>query len=221
MPVASPTDGARIGELWRYPVKAMRGERLQEAEFTAGGVRGDRVQRVEAGGRLVTARTRRDLLGVAATIGADGEPLLDGERWEGAAGRTTLERAAPGAELVSTAAGERFDELPVLLLGRATAAELGADPRRLRPNVLIDGLAPREEEGWVGERIALGSAVLSVEYRCERCVVTTIDPDDLSVDASVLKRINADFNGRMGVVCEVVEPGSTRVGDELRVLGRE
>jgi len=31
-----------VGELWRFPVKSMRGEQLPEAEVTARGVLGDR-----------------------------------------------------------------------------------------------------------------------------------------------------------------------------------
>src|SRR5260370_23272898 len=31
-----------VGELWRYPVKSLRGERMREATITADGVLGDR-----------------------------------------------------------------------------------------------------------------------------------------------------------------------------------
>lgn len=219
VPVPAPGEVARVGELWRYPIKAMRGERLDAARFEPDGVRGDRLLRVEVDGRLTTARTRRELLRLAASIGRDGEPSIGGERWDGEPARAALEDAAPGARLVRTDVGARFDELPVLLLGAATAYELGADPRRLRPTVLIEGLLPREEEAWVGSRIEVGPVALDVEHRCKRCVVTTIDPDDLSVDPSVLERINADFDGRMGVVCTVARTGTVQVGDLLRAPG--
>jgi uncharacterized protein YcbX len=213
-------EAPRIAELWRYPIKSTRGERLEHVRIEADGLAGDRLLRVEAGGRLVTPRSRRDLLGISASLGPDGEPLLDGERWDEAAARETLEAAAPGAELVRTDEGVRFDELPVLLLGAATAQALGADPRRFRPNVLIAGTAPREEESWVGSEVRVGAARLAVRYPCERCVVTTIDPDDLEVDPSVLKRVDADFGGCFGVVCEVVEPGEAAVGDPVIPPGR-
>ena len=208
-------EAPRVGRLWRYPVKSTRGEALERARIEADGLAGDRLLRVEEDGRLVTPRSRRELLGIGSAIGPDGEPLLDGERWDGAAAARTLAAAAPGAALVPTTSGARFDELPVLLLGAATAAELGADPRRFRPNVLIEGTAAREEEGWIGAEVRVGEATLAVRYGCERCVVTTIDPDDLEVDPSVLKRVDADFDGCFGVVCEVVVPGEVTVGDPV------
>lgn len=212
--------GGRVAELWRYPVKSTRGERLARARIGPDGFAGDRLLRVEAEGRLVTPRTRRGLLGVGSSLGPDGEPLLDGERWDTAAAAATLEAAAPGASLVPTTAGPRFDELPVLLLGAATAAELGADSRRFRPNVLVSGIAPREEESWVGREVRVGGATLLVRRRCERCVVTTIDPDDLDVDPAVLERVNAGFDGCFGVVCEVAAPGELATGDPVAPAGR-
>lgn len=208
-------EAGRVAALWRYPVKSMRGEGLDRVGVEADGLAGDRQLRVEAGGRLVTARSRHGLLGIAASVGPEGEPLLDGEPWEGAAAARRLETAAPGASLVPTRTGARFDELPVLLLGAATADALGADPRRFRPNVLIEGIAAREEESWVGREVRAGGATLAVRHLCERCVVTTIGPDDLEVDTSVLEDVVADFGGCFGVVCEVTEPGEVAVGDPV------
>jgi uncharacterized protein YcbX len=207
----------RVAELWRYPVKSTRGESLERARVELDGLSGDRVLRIEAGGSLVTPRSRRELLSLTSSIGSDGEPMLDGQPCDGDAAARTLERVAPGASLVGTGEGVRFDELPVHLLGAATAAVVGADPRRFRPNMLIEGTAPREEDGWVGSEVRVGDVTLAVRRRCERCVVTTIDPDDLEADPSVLKRVNADFGGCFGVVCEVIAAGELRVGDGIEV----
>jgi uncharacterized protein YcbX len=215
----SERDGARVAELWRYPVKSTRGERLERATVESDGLRGDRLLRVEAGGRIVTPRSRRGLLDIDSTVGPDGMPLLDGNAWDGDAAAALLEAAAPGATLVPTTSGTRFDELPVQLLGAATAAALGADPRRFRPNVLIAGTEPRAEDAWVGSSVRVGGATLAVRYRCERCFVTTVDPDDLSVEPSVLARINDEHDGCFGVVCEVLEPGEVRPGDPVVPLG--
>jgi uncharacterized protein YcbX len=209
----------RVAEIWRYPVKSTRGERLERVRVEADGLRGDRLLRVEAAGKVVTPRSRRGLLDIDATLGEDGLPLLDGDPWESPSAAARIEAAAPGATLVPTSKGVRFDELPVLLLGAATAEALGADPRRFRPNFLIAGTAPREEDGWVGSSVRVGGATLAVRYRCERCFVTTVDPDDLEVDPSVLKRVDGDFGGRFGVVCEVVEPGDVAAGDAVLPAG--
>ena len=54
-------EGMFVAELWRYPVKSMRGESLDAVEVRSDGVVGDRlVQVVDGDGLLVTARTRPD-----------------------------------------------------------------------------------------------------------------------------------------------------------------
>src|SRR4029077_9199045 len=61
--------GMDVQELWRYPVKSMRGERLESAEIGRDGVRGDRLVHVrERGGRVVTSRYRPALLGFNGTL---------------------------------------------------------------------------------------------------------------------------------------------------------
>ena len=48
------------------------------------------------------------------------------------------------------------------------------DARRFRPNVLLESPgAELAEDAWVGRRFALGGAVIRVDERTERCVMTT------------------------------------------------
>src|SRR5262245_55670397 len=72
----------RIAELWRYPVKSLRGEPLDAAELLADGIAGDRLVQVVYRGRIVTSRVRPRLLGLAGTLDGDGVPLVDGVRWD-------------------------------------------------------------------------------------------------------------------------------------------
>src|SRR4051812_15903627 len=58
----------RVAEIWRYPVKSTRGERLERVRVEPDGLRGDRLLRVEAAGKLVTPRSRRGLLDIDATL---------------------------------------------------------------------------------------------------------------------------------------------------------
>jgi uncharacterized protein YcbX len=218
---ANPTTVAErlsVAELWRYPVKSLRGERLEFAQIDSDGVRGDRKLRVEDERGLITARTRPELLGIPTRIGPDGEPELDGVPWRGDLARDAVRRAAPGGRLVSTDGAEvgmRFDLAPLLILTRSLVAELGVDHRRLRPNVLIDGADDREEAAWVGGTLRIGSALVSVRSRCERCAITTVDPDTLERDPSVLSRINSDFDRQLGLNCEVLTPGVAAPGDDV------
>ena len=84
-----------VAQIWRYPVKSMRGERLVAVDLGPLGIVGDRVVHVEnAQGRVVTARTRPRLLGHHATLDASGEPLVDGRRWTDPAVAADLVRIA-------------------------------------------------------------------------------------------------------------------------------
>ena len=73
------------------------------------------------------------------------------------------------------------DGFPLLLISTASLQDLNArltEPvsmRRFRPNVVVDGCAPYEEDGW--RCITIGDIRFDVVERCSRCVFTTIDPD--------------------------------------------
>ena len=102
-----------VAELWRYPVKSMAAESLTRAEIRADGIVGDRVVHVRgAHGRVVTARTRPRLLGHRATLGPDGEPLVDGRPWRAPeVAQDVIAAVGAGARLVRDDGVERFDVL--------------------------------------------------------------------------------------------------------------
>eukprot|EP01063_Lacrimia_lanifica_P036578 TRINITY_DN729_c0_g3_i1.p1 TRINITY_DN729_c0_g3~~TRINITY_DN729_c0_g3_i1.p1 ORF type:complete len:385 (+),score=55.63 TRINITY_DN729_c0_g3_i1:260-1414(+) len=57
------------------------------------------------------------------------------------------------------------------------------DARRFRPNVIIAGDAPpHDDDAWLGVRI--GKAGFQCAMGCERCVLTTVDPDTLRFDTA-------------------------------------
>jgi uncharacterized protein YcbX len=67
---------------WRYPVKSLRGEPLQEALLTPLGIEGDRlVHARRPAGRVFTARTHPGMLGLQGGLDADGVPTIDDSRW--------------------------------------------------------------------------------------------------------------------------------------------
>lgn len=106
----------RVTAIWRYPVKSMAGERLSLAEMTETGLAGDRVVQVyDRRGRMVTARQFPRLLRLHATLGPDGEPLVDGLPWHSREVAQRVEAAvALGARLERFDGPERFDILPLL-----------------------------------------------------------------------------------------------------------
>lgn len=77
-----------VGELWRYPVKSMQGERCEALEFAARGLAGDRRYALvdRSSGRTLTAKTVGDLLLASARTSGDAVviTLPDGREIEAA-----------------------------------------------------------------------------------------------------------------------------------------
>ena len=212
----------RVLTLYRYPVKSMRGERLESAEIGVDGIRGDRLVHVrESRGRVVTSRYRPGLLGLNGTLGCDGEPLVDGEPWDTPATLARVRAATfPDAELVrfnGVDHGQRYDVLPLTVLTDGMARAVGVDHRRFRPNILIGGVDELEETSWPGAYLSIGDVVIGIRKRRSRCVMTTFDPDTLEQDPSVLRRVVSSFEGSVALDCWVKAPGRIGVGDLVTV----
>ena len=84
-----------------------------------------------------------------------------------------LEHARPG-DRVGFA-----DGFPFLLISQASLGELNSRLEtpvpmdRFRPNLVVDGCAPHDEDGWA--RITIADVAFSVVKPCARCVITTTD----------------------------------------------
>jgi len=130
-------------------------------------------------------------------------------------------------------AGTFFDSSPVHLLTTSTLRRLqagndggDADPRRLRPNLVLDtgtatGFAENE---WLGRSLRLGEVVLEVTAPTARCVVPALAHGELPGDVGLVRaiarsnRLPVGDSGRYGcagVYAEVVRPGIIRVGDAV------
>lgn len=209
----------RVGRLWRYPVKSLRGEQLDRATLTSRGIPGDRVVHVRGAKGLLTGRTRHRLLTVPAGTGTDGQPLVDGHAWDSADAAAVITAAAGAdAHLVADPAVDRFDVLPLLVATDAEVGRLGVDERRLRPNLVISGAAPGAERDWPGRALRIGTALVGVHSLRPRCIVTTVDPDTGAQDLDVLRRVRRDFDGSIALNCWVLEEGDVGVGDPVAVV---
>jgi uncharacterized protein YcbX len=208
-----------VGALWRYPVKSLAGERLDVAEVTTDGIVGDRVVHVRGPEGVRTSRRHHGLLGLHATLGPDGEPLVDGEPWGAPAILQRVRAAAgPDAVLARYDGPERFDVLPLLVATDGAVASFGRDVRRLRPNIVIDGVDGMDEIGWPGAELHIGEVIVVLDSRRGRCPMTTVDPDTLDVDRGVLKDIIARFDGKLALNADVRRPGTVRVGDHVELV---
>ena len=197
----------------------MAGERLHQAAVSATGIDGDRIVQVCRGnGRVATARTYPRLLGHHATL--TDAVRVDGRLWSDPSVLADIRAIVdPEARLELDEDPEvRFDILPLLVATDAAIAAFGRDRRRLRPNIVIGGVAGLDERGWPGHQLRIGGVLVDVASLRGRCVMTTFDPDTLEQDPGMLKDIVARFDGQLALNCSVAVPGTIRVGDEVELI---
>jgi len=198
----------------------MAGERLDRSTAGPLGLHGDRVVQVYDGrGRLVTARTYPGLLGLRATLGTDGEPLVDERPWSAPDVQTRVQAiVGAGARLVRNEHEARFDIRPLLVATDGAIAAFGRDARRLRPNLIVGGVDGLDERGWEGRVLRIGSVLVALVDLRGRCVMTTFDPDTLVQDPRVLKDIVRRFDGRLALNADVIQGGTLRAGAPVELL---
>lgn len=209
-----------VTTIWRYPVKSMAGERLQSTELAVTGLMGDRVVQVyDRHDRVVTARTCPRLLRHRATLGIEGEPLVDGLSWQSReVGRLVEAAVGPGARLKRFDGPERFDILPLLVCTDGAVSAFGRDVRRLRPNLMIGGVPGMAERTWPGAMLRLPEAEIGLADLRGRCVMTTYDPETTEQDPDILRDIVRRFRGRLCLNAAVTRGGRINVGDRIELV---
>ncbi|MGB9119411.1 MAG: MOSC N-terminal beta barrel domain-containing protein [Candidatus Angelobacter sp.] len=213
-----------VSEIWRYPVKSLKGERLNETEITQFGIPGDRQIAVirTINGRFLTSRSRPKLLGLQGSINADGVPTINGHLWDSTeALQLVREAAGEPVTLRQILAPQAFDVLPLLVATDGAARYLNIDHRRLRPNILLADVPDLEERNWPGRVIAIGDVRIHAEKLRDRCVMTTFDPDTQAQDPSVLLRIISELDGSTALDSSIFTPGKIRVGDAAHIIEHE
>ena len=234
----SGTTVGRLTDLRRYPVKSLVGEALERVEVDARGLRGDRLWCVrDPDGKLGSGKSSRrframdGLLSLRARYDGD-VPVIDlpdGRAVRGDdAGVHDALSALVGRPVTLSHEAEvsHFDDGPVHLVTAASLAALGdalgepVEVRRFRPNLVVDtGGAPGyEEDTWLGRRVAVGEVVLGIEAFMPRCVMVTMPQVGLAAEPRLLHTVTAANDGHLGVLAEVLVPGSVAVGDDVRLL---
>ncbi len=104
---------------------------------------------------------------------------------------------------------------------RAVAQKLGQDiaPTRWRGNFLIDGLSPWEEFEWIGRRLRIGTAVLTVRERIGRCQATSANVTTGQRDTDMLRVLDGGWGHTdFGVYATVDTGGRVKPGDCVELL---
>ena len=150
--------------------------------------------------------------------------------------RTVSERhgGGPGDHLTLADAG------PILLTSQTSlrrlnqwiaegAADRGENPpaeismRRFRPNLVVENVPEAfVEDAWL--RVRVGAVELRLGEHCDRCFLTTFEPDTLERGKEPLRTLARkrrwDHKTWFGVRLIPVEPGTIHVGDAIDVLER-
>lgn len=206
-----------VQELWRYPVKSLSGERIQESSVGELGLAGDRIVLVLGPtGQVITSRTHPKLLALKGSLDDEGQPRINGIEWTAPEALDLVrEVTSQEARLIQYEGPERFDVLPLSVATDGAIQEMKFDGRRLRPNIIVGGVEGLLERTWPGQNLKIASLLIHARRLRPRCVMTTWDPDTQEQDSGVLKRIVRELDGEMSLDCSVLKPGFIRVGDEV------
>lgn len=204
-----------LGELvsiWRYPVKSLAPQALSETAVEPGGLPGDRAQAlIVERGHARTGKTYRgkenNELHLIASADAAARSARDRDV------DVRLEALEP----------HYFDAAPVSIVFDAWLADASRlvgyelEALRFRPNFFACA-APDfsgSEAAYHDAVLHVGSAVLKVRKPIERCVTTTYDLSTGVSDPAVLRAIAQHRGTYLGIYCDVLEPGTARVGDRI------
>lgn len=234
-----------VAELVRYPVKSMAGTAAESAFLGWHGLDGDRrfaFRRVGDGSGfpwLSASRVAELLLYHPFGLdGSAGEPLpthvrtpdgVDVQLGSVELQSEIADRLGSSVELMKLKHG-MFDEAPVSVISLATIAGIGdeagmkLDRRRFRANIVLETgeQEPFLEDRWVGGTLVFGSSepapAVRVTLRDVRCMMVNLDPDTATQDARVLKTVVRLNKNNAGVYGTVVQTGTIRVGEPVRLV---
>lgn len=144
-------------------------------------------------------------------------------------GRPTNPRFGSAGDRVSFADGypiHLVTEASIRALNELIAAGPMADQGplpalRFRPNLVVSGAEPWVDDGW--RRVRIGTAEFRVVKGCDRCVMTTLDPETLANGKEPIATLarHRRWGGATWFGMDLITdtPGATiAVGDQIEVL---
>ena len=236
----------RVRELFLHPVKSMAATAVDSSWLGWHGLPGDRRyafrRSTDASGFPWLTASRLPELLLYRPDGRDAsseEPLPthvrtpEGLRLElrGEELRAELSRRFSSEVELTRIDHGIFDAASVSLIGSGTLlglereVEQPMDPRRFRPNIVIEGpaLVPFGEDRWVGGTLVLGDddlgAAVSVTMRDLRCVMINLNPDTATQDPSIMRTLVRLNENHAGVYGTVVREGPLSIGQPVCLRG--
>lgn len=128
------------------------------------------------------------------------------------------------------------DGYPLLLISQASLDDLNqhltsnqqkaVSMAQFRPNIVVDNCLPFAEDGW--QHIRIGEVEFKVSKPCERCVFTTINPDNGEKHPEqqplrTLKSFRQTNDGEVlfGQNLVALNSGQIKEGDKLTVISKQ
>ncbi len=235
----------QIKAIYRYPVKSMRGESLEEAGLGWYGLDGDRrfafirEDQANSGFPWLTGRQIPEMLQYVPRFVAPDNLLQSEVEVTTPRGRVLPVHSSELREELAHAYGRAvqfmklkrglFDSLPLSLMTTATADALShstgypVDFRRFRQNIIIETFSgnPFAEESWLDGVLTFGDRSdaprIRLNRRIERCVMITLDPDSSAKQPDLLRHIAQTRDNCVGVHATPERLGLLRVGDVVRL----
>lgn len=234
-----------VAALYRFPVKSMGGEALEQASLYWHGLEGDRRQVFVKSGDLstfpwLTARDVPEMVHYTAYLTDPANirrsPVVvrtpDGDELpvESEALREMLEReyGAP-IHLMRTSRGAP-DAAGISVVGLGTVRALGErigqtlDVRRFRQNIYLETLGgePDVEDGWVGRLLVFGDGEQAASVRLlrpdHRCMMVNLSPEHAGQNPAVLREIARSRDNCLGLYASVETLGTVQVGDAVYLV---
>jgi len=231
-----------VEAIFRYPVKSMRGQRLEVANMGWHGIDGDRrlaFRRVDdrSGFPWLTASKLPELILFSPQHRKDsaeedvpmyirapdgGEMAVFGDELAAEVGR----RYGAPVQMMQLKQGI-FDEACISVITSDTVREIGRlaerslDIRRFRPNVAVRLLrpVPFQEDEWLGSVLSFGekddAPAITVTMRDVRCSMVNLDPDSAAAAPEVLKTIVRANQNNAGIYGAVTRVGRLSVGQSI------
>jgi uncharacterized protein len=241
-----PIEIGHVEAIFRYPVKSMRGERLEAAKLGWHGLDGDRrlaFRRMDdrSGFPWLTASRLPDLLLFAPhRLDDDAQGELpthvrtpDGEEMPVFGPDLVAEvgrRYGAPVQMMQLKNGI-FDDACISVIASDTVREIGRlagrspDVRRFRPNVVVRLLrpVPFQEDEWLGGVLTFGEGddapAITVTMHDVRCSMVNLDPDSASSAPEVLKAVVRANQNNAGIYGAVTRIGRLAVGESIILHG--